>query len=461
MKAFLLNNGYQLYREIWNDQPPLLTHILASSFNIFEPSVNLSRSLVLLFSTLLLWQTWIVLYLFGGIIHALVGSLFLIVSPHYLRLSISVMIGLPSLTLAMGAISTIILWHSTHKTRWLIFSALLLSMSILIKLFTFFLAPIIVLGIFLDRVFVNKSKRINWKKSLQLPILWTAIFACSTLLLLAFLVGYDHLYLLIDNHTSARAIAAFQNLSLNSSIEYSYGLFLCCLTFLGIVIACLRKQWKIIYFAAWLLTAFLLLLQHRPVWYHQLLLIHIPAIILVGYAIGEIITKVLQFRSLRLRFNQQIYLIIFSLVIFVSSILLISEQTKTTLGKIKYWHDSCGDKTPPSSLEYQFFTEIAESNAQTKWMVTDSPMFAFRAGIPVPPSTAILSRKQVETGNITDEQLIDVINKYQPEQVFLRRFEWSKVTNFLNENYQLKKQVKKQEKNLKLYVQFTKENYDR
>ncbi|MDJ0904324.1 MAG: hypothetical protein QNJ55_36640 [Xenococcus sp. MO_188.B8] len=271
---------------------------------------------------------------------------------------------------------------------------------------------------------------------------------------MAFLVGYDNLYLLIDNHVSARTIVAFQDISLNSSIKNYYGLFLSCLTALGILIACLRKQWKIIYFVSWLLTAFLLLLQHRPVWYHQLLLVYIPAVILLGYAIGEIITKVFRFRDLRLRFNQQIYPIIFSLAILVSSILLIGEQTKNTLGEIKSWHDSCGYKTPPSSLEHQFFTEITKSDAQTKWLVTDSPMFAFRAGILVPPSTAVLSWKQVTTGNITEEQLIDVINKYQPGKIFFRRFKWPKVTNFLNvnENYQLKKQ----EKNLKLYVKCTK-----
>ncbi|MDJ0904323.1 MAG: hypothetical protein QNJ55_36635 [Xenococcus sp. MO_188.B8] len=138
---------------------------------IFEPSVNLSRSIILLFSTILLWQTWIVLYLLGGIVHAFIGSLFLILSPYYLKLSISVMVGLPSLTLAMGTITTIILWHLSHKMRWLIFSALLLSLSILTKLFTIFLAPIIVLGIFLDRVFDNKIKKSNWKKLLFLPVL--------------------------------------------------------------------------------------------------------------------------------------------------------------------------------------------------------------------------------------------------------------------------------------------------
>ena len=177
MKAFLVNNNYQLYTEIWNDQPPVLTNLLAWTFNIFEPNVNFCRSIILLFSVILLWENWLILYLLGGIEHAFIGSLFLIISPDYLKLSISVMVGLPCLTLALGAFLSIILWHSTHKNRWLVVSAILLSLSVLTKLFTLFLAPIIVVGIFLDRAF---SKLSTWQKKLQLPALWSIIFISFT-----------------------------------------------------------------------------------------------------------------------------------------------------------------------------------------------------------------------------------------------------------------------------------------
>ena len=34
MKPFLCNQGHALYREIWNDQPPLFTIILAAAVTI-------------------------------------------------------------------------------------------------------------------------------------------------------------------------------------------------------------------------------------------------------------------------------------------------------------------------------------------------------------------------------------------------------------------------------------------
>src|SRR5579859_5817859 len=38
MKAFLVSVGHPLYSEIWNDQPPLHTEILALLFRLFGPS---------------------------------------------------------------------------------------------------------------------------------------------------------------------------------------------------------------------------------------------------------------------------------------------------------------------------------------------------------------------------------------------------------------------------------------
>ena len=436
MKAWLLENDYQLYREIWNDQPPLLTHLLASTFNIIEPSVNLARGLILLFATALLWQTWLVLYLLGGILHGYIGCLFLLIAPNYWKLSVSVMVGLPCITLAMGALVSIILWHSTRKNLWLIISALLLSLSVLTKLFTLFLAPIVVIGIILDRA---RNSKISWRQ-MQAPALWIAVFSGFSSIVLLSLVGIENIHFLVENHTSARSIEAFQNIALRHSLRNDYRLFLVGFTVWGSIIAYQRQQWQMLYFGAWSFVAYSLLVNHRPIWYHQVLLLHIPAIAMVGYAMGEIITTALRSGNSYLRFNWKIILALFTVAVFYSAVLLIGEQTKTTAKEIRSWQEACNRDAIATSLDRQFLNEISKSGTKN-WIVTDSPIFAFRAGIPVPPSTAVLSRKQLETGNITEEQLIEIIQQYQPEQVFFKRFGWSQVTDFLQQNYQLVRQT--------------------
>ena len=445
MKAFLVNRDYLLYRDIWNDQPPLLTHLLSISFNIFEPNVNFARSIISFFSALIIWQNWLILYLFGGIDCALIGSLLLIISPDYLKLSISVMVGLPCLCLALGAFVTIIVWHSKRQNIWLVASAICLSLSVLTKLFTLFLAPIIVTGIFLSRAFNRKT----WFEKLQPSILWIAVFSSFTLLLLALLVGLDNIHLLIENHTDAKNIAAFEGLSLKDYLQTDYKVFLAGFGCWGIVTAYRRRQWEIFYFVAWLLTFYFLLQQHRPVWYHQVLTIHIPAIILAAYGMGALF-KILRKRGLRYILKQRAFIIFLSVAMFVSTILLVGEQTKTTFRAIEYWRTSWGANVMPLNLEYQFLNQIKQSDFKTDWMVTDSPMFAFRAGIRVPPATAVLSRKQLETKNMTDAKMIDIINQYEPEQVFLKRFEWSQLNEFLARNYQLTK-----EREFRLYTKIS------
>lgn len=350
----------------------------------------------------------------------------------------------------MGAVLSIILWHITQKKIWLIVSAFCLSLSVLTKLFTFFLAPIIFIGIVLTQA--SNRKITSWQKKLQLPALWIIILLSSCLLIFFLFVGIDNIRLLVENHTSARTIDVFQNIELGDSIKNDYRLFLLGLTIWGLLIAYQRKQWQLFYLGAWSIIAYLLLVQHRPVWYHQVLLWYIPAIAMVGYALGEIITTGIRFGSRYFRFNQRMILTIFTLGVFYGAVLLVGEQTKTTTKDIKYWCQACSDSVISSSIEGQFLAEIIQSSSQTNWIITDSPIFAFRAGIPVPPATAVLSRKQLETGNITNQRLINIIRQYQPEQIFFKRFEWAEVTNYLQQNYQLKKQQDTDLYNFRLYV---------
>jgi hypothetical protein len=74
---------------------------------------------------------------------------------------------------------------------------------------------------------------------------------------------------------------------------------------------------------------------------------------------------------------------------------------------------------------------------ETQWFVTDVPMYAFRVGIPVPPPLSVISDKRLATGNLTETQIIDMINKYKPEQIFLGRFEFPELKSFLQDDYKI------------------------
>jgi hypothetical protein len=56
MKGMLVVRGYPLYSQIWSDQPPLFTQLLAILFRLVGFEVN-AAVLVLVLSAILLWAS--------------------------------------------------------------------------------------------------------------------------------------------------------------------------------------------------------------------------------------------------------------------------------------------------------------------------------------------------------------------------------------------------------------------
>ncbi len=137
MKAFLYSQGFSLYTQIWNDQPPLFTVILSSWLKIFGNSILAARLLIIIFSALLIYCFYKIVSINLGRLPALIATFLLFTSWLYIRLSISVMIGLPSLSLAVLSIYFLnrykqnfqaiflvvsgILWHYLCKLNYLLF----------------------------------------------------------------------------------------------------------------------------------------------------------------------------------------------------------------------------------------------------------------------------------------------------------------------------------------------------
>jgi hypothetical protein len=104
---------------------------------------------------------------------------------------------------------------------------------------------------------------------------------------------------------------------------------------------------------------------------------------------------------------------------------------------------------PRPAFEDKVARKIDQYAAQTHWMVTDMPMFAFQAGIPVPPDLAVISWKRFAAGELTEDEILDTVKTYQPEQVLIGRFELPALEAYLLENYHL---MLEREDELGLYV---------
>jgi hypothetical protein len=78
-----------------------------------------------------------------------------------------------------------------------------------------------------------------------------------------------------------------------------------------------------------------------------------------------------------------------------------------------------------------------EYSAQTHWIMTDLPMYAFRVHKPVPPILATISQKRLSTGSLTDADILAAMEEYRPEQVLIARFTIPALEDYLQKNYTL------------------------
>jgi hypothetical protein len=93
---------------------------------------------------------------------------------------------------------------------------------------------------------------------------------------------------------------------------------------------------------------------------------------------------------------------------------------------------------PPKNLEVMQL--VLKYKGSTQWVFTDRPIYAFYAGLRVPPEMAVMSYKRLNSGDLTLEELLAVLQNYRPEQIILDRWTGqiksdSQLTAYINKNY--------------------------
>ena len=73
----------------------------------------------------------------------------------------------------------------------------------------------------------------------------------------------------------------------------------------------------------------------------------------------------------------------------------------------------------------------------TRWVLTTLPMYAFRVGLQVPPFLAVPSTKRIANGELTEQQIIEIVDQYHPEQALLEEGEFPNLEKHLEGGYRL------------------------
>jgi hypothetical protein len=488
-KATLYGQGYRLYDQIWNDQPPLLTLLLSVWIKLFGSQIVAARLLILGFATVLVGSFFNILMLILGPGAALLGTLGLCLTLDFLRLSVSVMQGMPALALVMLAIYFLMgrsLLHSPprppnsrpqgHKkggrnpefrvdlppvlgswggqcnvfntfqegsktrnraiTPWntlgLIASGVCFGLSLQIKLYTALLLPACLLHI------VFGASLQDWRQFKLYRLRWGMVWLVScglTVLGVAYFTHSLSLSQILGTHFDGVAQVSLQR-------EPSWQLLLMFLaqdldyTFLaGVGIYLLfkhKKPWPVLPLV-WLVTVWVGLTYYQPLWYHYYPLISVPVAWLAAYGLTPSVQFFRQkqwFKTIRWRKLKPptVMGVAAGFVCFAIALTPIKLAVNAYIN-----HQFVAESKP----KLEVIEKVRALQPSTHWLFTDLPIVAFYTGLKVPPELAVFSTKRIASGSLSDAALMRILQTYQPEQVLLGRYPKVKTAlePYLNQHY--------------------------
>ncbi len=419
MKALLQLRGYELYADIYSDQPPLFTLFLTALFWLFEPNVTLARLGVLELSLLLVGAVVWYLNVNWGLTHSVLGFLILILLPDFARFSVSVMIGLPSISLAFVSFALAVDWIGSGRRLSLVLSGIMISAAMLIKGIVAPFGPLVGLAILLRNIRTDRPIR---EQSLAFKpfLLWSAV-AGGLLLIGALAIGPQHWQQLTASHLQANEVQTFisraEKDNINSYLNRAWGIVI--LGGIGSLYAIVHKRFMALPLTVWGVGNYIFLANTIPVWEHHHLLVSIPAAVLAALPTGDAVSATIasikgrQFLHRRFIFGAAMLALFVGLMIPIAQLLSIELDPKLTNFVRGPQH---------LSLDFIHYDEMYELRGDDEVVVTDRPMYAFRMGKIVPPTLAVWSQKRFETGEVTLDQVIEEIEEWEPTQVLIGRF---------------------------------------
>jgi len=412
MRAYLYTKGYALYKDIWMDQPPLLVLVLSGLFKIFGPSMYLARLLTVLFSTLLLWAVYQIISKTQNTLSALWAVGAIILSSFYLQFSVAVVSTVPSIALAMLSIYGIVLYQESYKKRYLIFSGGVFGLALMIKFFAVIFLP----GIIAEVLMFERKKRASgenlFARSMSASMQWLVTFSV-VVLYIAFVAAPISFYQIIQPYMLARKAYIMKGGNMAPWFIGAYDivpLVLCGLFFV-------KRDQKGFFLIPLISFVFgvLILATHRPRWPNHQLYVMVPLCWLASFGVYALCRQVgEEWKNRNKPLRRRAAVVIFCL----SSALALS----LVAIPLKYNRLSSQLLPPQWPDGWRIVTLMKQYSKQTHLVVTDSPIFAFYAQLPVPPFLASCSGKRVRTKLLTADDFIDIIQKEKPELILFARF---------------------------------------
>ena len=405
-KATLCLKGYQLYTEVWNDQPPLHTFLTTQILKRLSPSILGPRLVTSVFTVVLLIAIFFLCLRISGLLVAALTTALLIASPGFIELSSSCMLEIPALAPAVAALCLLL---RRNRSNWLIaeiLSGILFGLAFQIKLINVILIPLAILIIWLQhRASAVPARNIS-----------TALLVLAASLAVSF-VASD---LLIDGGSFLRHFQQSWSSHFAAAKSFEYGSpndhpfdwsvplknwDTTIPAILGIIFSLqqIRKTPTAVLPITWLALSLLVLGSHKPWWPYY----YIHNVIPLCWCAAIGVRAACQW--IRLRRNVGWYLLVG--VFGICAAAWMGARVYLQVASIR---------SSPQTYSSLVLQQIERLKPFAKFIYTEEPIYSFHAGIPMPPQLAVVPLKRLWSGDMTNARIGAEMAQVKPEIILLR-----------------------------------------
>jgi len=433
MKGLLVSKGYKLYTQIWNDQPPVLTMLLSLIFRVCGPSILAARLLAALFGTILFLALYQAVQMRSNRVAAGAAVFFLAAAPGMLQLSSSVMLEVPAIGTAVVSMWLLFGWVRKGKLRWLLFSGAVMGIALQIKLTAVIVAPAICLEI-LAAVAMNRNMKALahsnvssnkglattkcpngksvFRSALRAGLSWVSAVALTSIVI-GFLFAKGSLASSWRSHTGTQHVSGMPS---PDDFRFRADLFLKHLECLagavvGAAILFRGKRFRELQFPCVLLiTSLLIHFFHRPWWPYYYLHLAVPLAWLSGIAFAEIVKRTSQLLTTKTTARLKWWKL-GTLSILAGGGIVVSEMRLE--GNVRAL------RVLPIVNGNPIVQKMRQFAPKTDWVYAQPEIYAFHAGLRVPPELTVVVLKRFWSGQINTIDIIETCRRYKVEQLVL------------------------------------------
>ena len=188
---------------------------------------------------------------------------------------------------------------------------------------------------------------------------------------------------------------------------------------LGAVFAARRRAVEVLVPLTWIVTGVAAFSVHRPLWYHHTIILTVPLTWLCAYGVAALWAGFRRAWALRRQPRGVAYAALAAG--FIALVALVFWFYPDPYPERLAWQMSTFRPLYIEPVAERLRADASGAGSE-EWIFTDHPFYAFQARLAVPPEIAVLSRKSLETGIITQEMLAEVLREYEPRFVLFERF---------------------------------------